>query len=201
MGELSEVYYQPINLWKGSRAIDKLHKLTGKPCKKVKEWLAKQALWQVHIPVQKQYIHRTRFTVQIPNQQQQFDVAYMPHDLFQESTYKYILTGVDVALRYKFVKLLRMKKASDVAFLLRNMYESKANPLKYLKVFQCDKGTEFRIDVTELLKGHNVKINSVVTKYKHTHTAFVENFNKRLTEKLFMIMDAKEMQTGEDSNK
>ena len=40
---------------------------------------------------------------------------------------------------------------------------------------------------------HNVKINSVITKYKHTHTAFVENFNKSVdTEKLFMIMDAKE---------
>ena len=33
--------------------IEKLHKLTGKPRKEVKKWLAKQALWQVHIPVPK----------------------------------------------------------------------------------------------------------------------------------------------------
>ena len=31
--------------------------------------------------------------------------------------------------------------------------------------------------------------------------AFVDNFNKVLTEKLFINMDAKEMQTGEDSDK
>ena len=57
MEELSEVYYQPNNLWRGSKsAIGKLHKKTETPLKKVKEWLAKQALWQVHIPVPKQYI-------------------------------------------------------------------------------------------------------------------------------------------------
>ena len=82
MEELSEVYYQPNNLWGCSRAIGKLHKKTEIPCKKVKEWLAKQALWQVHIPVSKHYIHRAHFTVQIPNQQYQFDVLYMPHDKY-----------------------------------------------------------------------------------------------------------------------
>ena len=33
------------------------------------------------------------------------------------------------------------------------------------------------------------------------HTAFVESFNKMLAEKLFMVMDTKELQTGEDSEK
>ena len=152
--------------------IRKLRNLT----KRLRNGLqAKQPLWQVHIPVPKQYIHRAHFTVQIPNQQHQFDVAYMPHDKFQGSTYKYLLTGVDVASRYKVAKPLRTKKASDVAFLLKNIYESKANPLTWPEVFQCDKGTEFKADVTKLLESHNVKINSVTTKYKHTHTAFVEN--------------------------
>ena len=50
------------------------------------------------------------------------------------------------------------------------MYDSKAIPLKWPEVFQCDKGTEFKADVTKLLEGHNVEINSVVTKYKQKHT-------------------------------
>ena len=123
----------------------------------------------------------------------------MPHDKFQGSTYKYILTGVDVASRYKVAKPLRTKKASDVAFLLKTMYESKANPLTWPEVFQCDNGSEFKSDVTKLLESQNVKINRVTTKYKHTHTAFVESFNKVLAEKLFTVMDTKELQTGEDS--
>ena len=55
-------------------------------------------------------------------------------------------------------------------------------------------------DVIKLLKGHNVEINSVVTKYKKTHIAFAENFNKSLEEILFGIMDAKAMQSGEKNN-
>ena len=78
---------------------------------------------------------------------------------------------------------------SDVAFLLKNIYQSKANPMKYPSVFQCDNSSEFKADVTKLLKSHNVKINHVTRKYKHTHTAFVKSFNKMFAEKLFMVMD------------
>ena len=46
-----------------------------------------------------------------------------------------------------------------------------------------------------MLDAHDVKINRVTTKYKHTHTAFVELFNKVLAEKLFAIM---KRQTGKD---
>ena len=78
-------------------------------------------LWQVHIPVPKQ-VDWPYFAVKVPNQQHQFNVLYMPHDKFQGSVYKYILTGVDVASRYKVAKPLRTKKASDVIFLLKNIY-------------------------------------------------------------------------------
>ena len=55
--------------------------------------------------------------------------------------------------------------------------------------------------MTKLLEAHNIKIDSVITKYKHTHMVFLENFNKRLEEKLFMIMDVKEFQTRDNSDK
>ena len=200
MEELTNVYYKHNNLWRGSRAIGKLHKLTEISRKNVKEWLAKQALWQVHLHVPKQVDH-PHVTVKVPNQQHQFDVLFMPHDKFQGSTYKYILTGVDIASRYKIAKPLRTKKARNVAFLLKTIYESKANPLTFPEVFQCDNGSEFKGDVTKLLEEHDVKINRVTTKYKHTHTAFVESFNKILAEKLFIVMDMKELQTEEDSEK
>ena len=62
-----------------------------------------------------------------------------------------------MASRYKVAKPLRTKKASDVAFLLKTIYESKANPLTWPEVFQCDNGSEFKADVTKLLELHNVK--------------------------------------------
>ena len=46
----------------------------------------------------------------------------MPHNLFEENTYKYILTGIDVASRYKVARPLTTKKSSEVAFVLQAIY-------------------------------------------------------------------------------
>ena len=47
--------------------------------------------------------------------------------------------------------------------------------------------------MTKLLEKHNVEIQRATTKYKHTHTAFVEAFNEELAKLLFKPMDAQEL--------
>ena len=164
------------------------HKLTSMSKKDIKSWLAKQALWQVHIPPPEE-IHHPHYDVTKPNEQHQFDLLYMPHNLFEGNTYKYILTGIDVASRYKVARTLRTKKSSEVAFVLEAIYK-KGGVFKYPKTFQCDNGSEFKNEVTKLLEKHNVDIRRATTKYKHTHTVFVEAFNKELAKLLFKPMDA-----------
>ena len=51
--------------------------------------------------------------------------------------------------------------------------------------------------MTKLLKKHSVDIRRATTKYKHTHTAFVEAFNKELAKLLFKPMDAQGLQDSE----
>ena len=51
--------------------------------------------------------------------------------------------------------------------------------------------------MTKLLEKHNVDIRRATTKYKHTHTAFVEAFNKELVKLLFKPMNAQELQDPE----
>ena len=68
---------------------------------------------------------------------------------------------------------------------------------KYPKALQIDNGSEFQDEVTKLLEKHNVEIRRATTKYKHTHTAFVEAFNKELAKLLFKPMDAQELQDPE----
>ena len=53
--------------------------------------------------------------------------------------------------------------------------------------------------MTKLFEKHNVDIQRATTKYKHTHTAFVEAFNKELAKLLFKPMDAQELQDPEIS--
>ena len=73
------------------------------------------------------------------------------------------------------------------------MYK-KGGTFKYPKVFQRNNGPEFKGEVTKLLEKHNLDIQRVTTKYKHTHTAFVEAFIKELEKLLFKPMDAQELQ-------
>ena len=49
-------------------------------------------------------------------------VLYVPHNVFEGNTYKYILTDVDVALTYKAARAFKTKKASKVSFVLEAIY-------------------------------------------------------------------------------
>ena len=121
----------------------------------------------------------------------QFDLLYMPSDTLYGNKYKYILSGIDVASRYKVATPLRTKQAKDVADMIADIY--KVGPLTYPKIFQCDNGSEFKAEVTKMLEKHEVRIQRATTKYKHTHTAFVEALNKILAEQLFKVQDAQEL--------
>ena len=88
-------YYQPDPLWTCGKTVKQLDKITSLSKKDVKSRFAKQALWQVHIPSPKE-IHHPHYDVTKPNEQHQFDLLYMPHNLFEGNTYKYILSGIDI---------------------------------------------------------------------------------------------------------
>ena len=193
--KLYGAYHQLDRLWTGGEAIKELHKIASMSRKDIKPWLEKNALWQVHIPPPKE-IHHPHYYVTKPNEQHQFDLLYMPHNVFEGNTYKYILTGIDVASRYKVSRALRTKKSSEVAFVLESIYK-KSGVFKYPKLFQCDNGSEFESEVTKLLEKHNVNIQRTTTKYKHTRTTFLDTFNKELAKLFSKPMDAHELQDPE----
>ena len=125
----------------------------------------------------------------------QFDPLYMLSDTLYGNKYKYILAGIDAASRFKVTRWLRTKQARNVAEMIADIY--KVGPLTYPKIFQCDNGSKFKGEVTKTLEKQEVKIQRVTTKYKHTHTAFVEALSKILTERLFKVQDAQELNDPE----
>ena len=120
-------------------------------------------------------------------------MVHISHNVSEGNTYKYILTGIGVASIYTAASPLRTKNSSKVAFVLGMIYK-KGGAFKYPKVFQCDNGPEFKGEAAKLLEKHNVDIRKTTTKYKYTHTAFVDAFNKELEKLLFKPMDAQELQ-------
>ena len=65
--KLNEAYYQPDHFWTGGKTIKELQKITCIPEKDVKSWLAKQALWQAHIPPSRE-INHPHYEVTKPNE-------------------------------------------------------------------------------------------------------------------------------------
>ena len=149
----------------------------------------------MHIPPPKEIYH-PHYDVTKLNEQQQFDLLYMPHNLFEGNTYKNFVTDIDVASRYKVASSLRTKKSSEVAFVLEVIYK-KGSVFKCPKTFQCNNGSQFKNELTKLLEKHSTEVRRATTKYKHTHTAFLEAFNKILAKLLFKPIDAQEFQDTE----
>ena len=191
---MHRLYYQPNHFWKSKAAVKKLAEYSKEKPKVIKQWLSLQAFLQVHLPAPKR-VDRPHYQVTIPNEMHQFDLLYMPSDTLYGNKYEYILAGIDAAYRYKVARPLRTKKARDVAEMIADIY--KVGPLTYPSTFQCNNGSEFKGEVTKLLEKQEVKIQQVTTKHAHTHTAFVEALNKILSERLFKVQDAQELNDPE----
>ena len=84
---MDKIYYQPNHLWKGQKAVKKLRELSGEKPKVIKQWLSRQAYWQVHLSAPKR-VDRPHYEVTIPNEMHQFDLLYMPSDSLYGSKYK-----------------------------------------------------------------------------------------------------------------
>ena len=65
------------------------------------------------------------------------------------------------------------------------------------RYFNAIMGLSLKNEVTKLLEKHNTDTRRATTKYKHTHTVFVEAFNKELAKLLCKPMDVQELQDPE----
>ena len=108
----------------------------------------------------------------------------LPHD----NDYKYALTLVDVASRYKQAEPLKTKSATEVASAFETIY--RRGPLRWPNLLQVDPGKEFQGVVASTMKHHSVTIRRGHTAL-HRDQAIVERFNRTLAERLFGYQYAK----------
>ena len=188
MNKLAKIYYSPKGYWKGISAIEKLAKAAGVSEETAKNWLKTQAIWQIYLPPPK-YVPRPRFEISIPNEAHQADLLFLPHDKLKRKTYKYALTVVDVASRYKEAEPLTSKDSGEVAKAFSNIYK---RVLKWPKLLQVDPGREFMGAVSKLMESKHVNIRRG-EKGLHRAQGIVERFNRTLAERLFGHQYAQEI--------
>ncbi|MCU7879579.1 MAG: DDE-type integrase/transposase/recombinase, partial [Candidatus Thiodiazotropha sp. (ex Lucinoma aequizonata)] len=159
------------------------------PEDQAKAWLKKQALWQINLPAPR-HIPRPKFDVSTPNEVHQADLLFLPHDRVGRKTFRYALTVVDVASRYKEAEPLTSKTAAEVADALTRIY--RRGPLKWPKLLQVDPGREFMGSVSQLLAKHGVSVRRGRVNI-HRDQGIVERWNRTLAERLFGHQYAQEM--------
>ena len=156
-----------------------------------KQWLYKQALWQIYLPAPR-HIPCPKFDVATPNSVHQADLLFLPHDKLPrgKKIYKYALTVVDIASRYKEAEPLTSKNSNEVARAFQAIY--KRGPLTWPNMLQVDPGREFMGAVTDKMEKHKTYIRRGRTEI-HRDQAIVERFNRTLAERLFGHQYAVEM--------
>ena len=120
-----------------------------------KQWLYKQAMWQIYLPAPR-YVPRPKFDVSTPNSVHQADLLFLPHDKLCRKTYKYALTVVDIASRYKEAEPLTSKDSNEVARAFQTIY--RRSPLTWPQMLQVDPGREFMGGVTKEMEKHKTYI-------------------------------------------
>ena len=187
--KLAKIFYSPQGYWKGVSAIKKLTDASKVSENVVKQWLYKQAIWQIYLPAPR-YVPRPKFDVATPNSVHQADLLFLPHDKLRRKTYKYALTVVDIASRYKEAEPLTSKHSNEVARAFQAIY--KHGPLTWPQMLQVDPGREFMGGVTKEMEKHKTYIRRDRTEI-HRDQAIVERFNRTLAERLFGHQYAVEM--------
>ena len=189
--KLSKIYYSPKGYWRGISAIKKLATAAKVSEEDTKNWLKKQAIWQIYLPAPK-YIPRPKFDVAVPNEVHQADLLFLPHDRPGKGRklYKYALTVVDIASRYKDAEPLASKESAEVAKAFTSIYSR--GGLTWPKLLQVDPGREFMGDVNKVMKSKNVQIRRGETGL-HRAQGIVERYNRTLAERLFGHQYAQEI--------
>ena len=188
--KLAKIYYSPQGYWKGVSAIKKLAEAAKVPENVSKQWLYKQALWQIYLPAPL-HVPRPKFDVATPNSVHQAHL-FLPHDKLPrgKKVYKYALTVVDIASRYKEAEPLTSKNSDEVAKAFQSIY--KHSPLTWPHTLQVDPGREFMGAVTKEMEKHKTYIRRGRTEI-HRDQGIVECFNRTLAERLFGHQYAVEM--------
>ena len=149
---LAKIYYSPKGYSKGITAVKELANAAKVTSKTAKQWLVNQALQP---PAE---VWRLFAEFSTPS-----GTPFLPHDTLGQGrgrkTYKYALTVVDVASRYKTAEALSSKESAEVAKALEKIYRREhKNGLRWPQLLQVDPGREFMGAVTKAMENHKTAI-------------------------------------------
>src|SRR6185369_16460335 len=160
---LSMLYYTPSGYHSNAKALRDACKKEGYnfPYKKVREWLHNQNEWQKYAPSPKDTPRVSYGKISRPNCVHMCDLLRLTNDIVNKKTYKWALTIIDVASRFKYAVPLTSKNSSEVAKAFKKIYNDPSNALVWPTLLQCDKEREFMSETSKIMEEHNVMIRLI----------------------------------------
>lgn len=122
---------------------------------RVRAWIGSQEVGRyMQTPPPKEVF--AHFTEDRPNFLHQADLIYLPHDRPGQGRklYKYALTLVDVASRFKAGRPLTSKLADEAAKAFTDIYTT--GPLTWPNSLMVDDGNKFKGAVSKLMEKHGM---------------------------------------------
>lgn len=146
--------------------------------KKLKQWLDRQEVYQVHSQTKQSY-ETEALIVEYSDQLWDIDILVLPNDKPGiNRNYKYLLGVIDLFSRYAWVRLLKKKTATETAKAFKSILAEG----RKCEALRGDAGTEFLgAPFKEMLEEENIPY---ITAYGHVKANFIERWFKTFEQKL-----------------
>ena len=125
--------------------------------------MADQASALVNIPPRAEANSSAKIRLPTPNKVHQADLLFLPHDKLPRGrkVFKYALTVVDVASRYKEDEPLTSKNSDEVAKTFQTIY--RRSPLTWPQMLQVDPRREFMGAFAQEMEKHKISAAGALT--------------------------------------
>src|SRR2546429_6361765 len=188
---LQKLYYRPEGYYRTAEKMQTACKKVGYKFSftEIKNWLNKQALYQIHKPRPKFIQYASFNDIQDLNDVHQSDITPFSHCKISNRIYKHRHVIKDVATRFRRSFALTNKSSAQVAKAFQKIYDDPNCPLIWPNVLIIDRGTEFMGECKDLLLRHGVKIQYANSKRS---VAIAEHDYQEFEKHAYFLQDAKD---------
>lgn len=139
-----------------------------------------------------------KFIETVPMRILMADLCYLPHDTVDGVTYRYALTVIDTASRWKAARPVSSRRAEETAAAFQDIMTNDAY-MKWPELLITDSGGEFKGATKALMTENGVRQRWTETGH-HRSQCMVEAFNRDLAARLFRGQYKMELESGESNS-
>ena len=163
--------------------LERLHKATAVPVKKLKAIMQKNLIYTLHKPVRIHYTKNPTVANSIDHQWAA-DLADVKNLSRYNKGVKYLLTVIDILSKYAWVVPMKNKTGAEQKRAFESILKEGRKPLR----LQTDKGSElYNKSFQEYLKQKGINHFSTQS---DTKASVVERFNKTIKQRLYRALTA-----------